>query len=275
MIPAHEIENTFSYAYVAGCRNALWLVGRVHHIDAENKVVFVSRSNDESFVPVYLEKSDRIPDDLKDGDAVKMICHIYSGIHEGNADDLKAGRHARLVAKYIGRPTLLDMRPKDDFVDVDPDSSSFDDFDLPDVYTAVSNNLEIAGFVDGIPVMVKDQDSERDRMVFMVRQANNPQNFIPIEITGKHASLYRKVVTVGMAVFVTGMAVPAKRNDTGEYVAVVRSNHVRKAVPAKDFKFESVPEWVVDIRLRWSEQVKQAKAARAASEFLGTSQTTM
>jgi hypothetical protein len=263
----HELENTFSYAYVSGCRNALWLVGRVHHIDQDKKIVFVSRAKGESCIPVYLEKTDRIPDDLKDDDVVKMICHIYSGIQEDNQEDLKAGRHARLVAKYVGRPTLLDMRPSENYAEIDADSSVFDDFDLPDAYTSVSNNLEIAGFVDGVPVMVKDKDDERDRMIFMIRQSSNPQNFIPIEIIGKHASLYRKAVTVGMAVFVTGMAVPGKRNDTGEYVTIVRSNHVRKAVPAKDFKFETVPDWVVDIRHRWADQVNQIKSQRYAESL--------
>lgn len=264
MIPFHDIDKPHTYAYVAGCRNVAWLVGRVQSIDSANRTLKITRTGEDSIIPIELERGDRIPDDLREGDAVKLICHIYSGLKEGNEEDVKAGRHCRLVAKHIGRPTLLDMRPKDDFSGGVAEATVFDSFDLPEAFTPVSNSLELAGFVDGTPVLVRDKEHEKDRMVFMLRQANNPQSLIPVEITGKHAALYRKVVTVGMAVFVNGIVLPAKRSDTGEAVSIVRSNHVRKAEPGKDFKFEAVPDWAIEIRRRYAAHVQQEKARLAA-----------
>jgi hypothetical protein len=264
MIPFHDIDKPHTYAYVAGCRNAAWIVGKLHHVDAPNKRMMITRAGEDSIIPVDFEGGDRIPNDYKEGDAVKLICHVYSGIREGAEDDVKAGRHSRLVAKYIGRPTLLDMRPRDDFSAGVEDESIFDNFDLPEAFTPVSNSLELAGFVDGTPVLVRDQEHEKDRLVFMLRQSPNPQSLIPIEIAGKHAALYRKIVMVGMAVFINGIVLPGKRSDTGEPVAVVRSNHVRKADPSKDFKFEAVPDWAVEIRRRYAAHVQQEKARLAA-----------
>lgn len=269
MIPAHELDNPISYAYVAGCRNAAWLVGKILEIDEEKRVIKINRSmnDNDGYIPINLEKDDRIPDFLNVGDSIKIIAHIYSGIQDENDTDLKNARHCRLVAKYLGRPTLLDMRPTENFSELEIDSKSFDDFELPDIYSPVSNNIEIAGFVDGVPALVRDNDSEKDRLVFIVRQSANPQSKIPVEIYGKHAAIYRRIVTVGMAVFVTGSISSRKRTDNEEYMGVVRSNHIRKAVPEKDFKFETVPDWVIEIRKRYQQQVNEAKA-RAAAEAM-------
>lgn len=260
MIPLHEIDKPHNYAYVTGCRNVAWLVGRLHAIDEEKRVLNITRSDEDSIIPVTLERGDNIPNDLKAGDIVKLICHIYSGVNEENEDDLKAIRTSRLIAKFIGRPTLLDMRPKVDFRESEIDSSLFEEFDLPSELTPVSNNLELAGFVDGTPVLVRDRDHDRDRMVFMLRQSNTPKGLIPIEIAGKHAPLYRKLVKTGMAVFVNGIILSGKRHDTGEPVPIIRSNHVRKADPEKDFKFEKLPDWVVDIRRRHEAFLRQERA---------------
>lgn len=271
MIPLHEADKPHKYAYVAGCRNVAWLVGKIHALDQEKKIIHISRSGgdkDERLIPVHLERGDRIPDDFKTEDSVKLICHIYSGLKSDDDDDVKAGRHARLVAKFIGRPTLLDMRPTEDFsrLDLSENDATFDSFELPEAFAPVSNTIELAGFVDGAPMLVRDQDHERDRLVFMLRQAESPQLLIPVEIAGKHAPSYRKVVTVGMAVFVTGIVMSGKRVDNGEAVAAIRSNHVRKAVPSKDFQFETLPDWVKKIRVRWATHVQQERARLAAIE---------
>lgn len=267
MIPQHELENTFSYAYVAGCRNALWLVGRIAEVDHENKMIRISRSSNDATIPAYFEKGDRIPDDTKVGDAVKLICHIYSGVTEDNLTDIKSARHSRLVVKYIGRPTLLDMRSRDGYADFKP-VDSLESFDMPDLYTAVSNNLEIAGIVDTQPTLVKDNDSERDRLVFTIRQSPSPQNVIPVELHGKHAKMYQKIVNIGDAVYVPGEIVSRLKPGTTEYVPIVRTIHVRQVQVERDFKFETAPEWVQDIRARQEQLIKQKLAEAAARKAL-------
>ncbi|NVZ11757.1 hypothetical protein HW932_21145 [Allochromatium humboldtianum] len=277
VIPLHEADKPHKYAYVAGCRNVAWLVGKIHEIDHEKKIIKITRSADESkLIPIHLERGDRIPDDFKVADNVKLICHVYSGIKGDDDDDVKAGRYARLVAKLIDRPTLLDMRTTGDFsqLDLSGNDGAFDSFELPETFTPVSNTIELAGFVDGAPMLVRDQDHERDRLIFMLRQADSPQLLIPVEIAGKHAPSYRKVVTVGMAVFVTGIVMSAKRPDNGESVAAIRSNHVRKAVPSKDFQFETLPDWVKSIRIRWANHVQQERARAAAMEAARQAQAT-
>lgn len=267
MIPQHELENTFSYAYVAGCRNALWLVGRVAEVDHENKIIRISRATNESTIPAYFEKNDRIPEDTKVGDAVKLICHIYSGATEGEIVDIKSSRHAKLVVKYIGRPTLLDMRAREGHADFKP-VESLESFEFPDSYTPASNYLEIAGIVDTQPTLVKDNDSEKDRLVFTIRQSPSAQNAIPVELHGKHAKMYQKIVNVGDAVYVPGEIVSRLKPGTNEYVAIVRTIHVRQVQVERDFKFETAPEWVQEIRARQEQLIKQKLAEAAARKAM-------
>lgn len=265
MIPSHEAEKAQSYAYVAGCRNAAWLVGRVQKIDTENRVIYLTRSGEDAMIPLSLEGGDRIPGDVVEGSVIKVILHVYSGIREEAPEDVKAGRHVRLIIKSIDRPTLLDMRPAESFLKADlNDLDVFSSYNLPDAFAPNSNSVELAGFVDGSPITVRDQDHEKDRLVFTLRQAVGARHLIPIEITGKRAPQYRRVVMVGQPVLVSGSIYAGRRHDTGESVGVVRCTHVRTAVPEQDFKFDAVPDWAIEIRRRWALHVQQERERLAA-----------
>lgn len=263
MIPLHEADKPHTYAYVAGCRNVAWIVGKICTIDHAKKMLTLVRDGEEE-IPIYLEKKDELSSDLQPGQQVKLICHIYSG-HTDDNEDARSSRYVRLVAKFIGRPSYLDMRPTEDFANFDLNEESlFEKFDLDDMYTSASNNIEIAGFVDGRAFFSKDQNETNSRLIFMIRQSDKPNMLIPVEIRGKHAAMYRKAVTIGSAVYVTGSIQPVKQVDTNLWIATIQSNHVRKAVPNKDFKFETVPDWVVLIRKRWASLMQKEKERQAA-----------
>lgn len=266
MIPAHDIDNPRNYAYVAGCRNAAWLVGRVHEIDHENRCLLITRSGEDELISANLEGGDRIPADMKIGDAIKLICHIYSRAQDDDDTDLKAGRYSRLVIKHIGRPNLLDMRPSESFakMDLDANPEVFGSFDLPSALTPVSNKVELAGFVSHRE-FIRDKEHGKDRLTIFLRQASSVRHTVPVEIRGRHAAHYYKTATVGAAVHIEdGIVLAARRPDTNEIIPLIRANHVSQANPDKDFKFDQVPDWAVDIRRRAAALAAQERSRIAA-----------
>jgi hypothetical protein len=114
-------------------------------------------------------------------------------------------------------------------------------------------------------MLIRDTENDRARVVFMLRQASGAKHLIPIEIAGKHAPQYHRHLKVSMPVYIDGVALPAKRTDNGESVTLIRSTHVRKALPEKDFMFNTLPEWAIDMRRRFIAGMQQQQAKRAAA----------
>lgn len=275
MIPLSDISKPQNYAYVAGCRNVAWLVGKVVSIEGtpeQGHVLWLSRQNregEELAFPVHMERGDRVPEGVTTGKLAKVICHLYSGRTSEEDEDLQAGRYLRLIAKSIGHPTILDVNTTEEHVsaNVSTESAAIPTLELGrNTLTAASNQAEVAGFVDGSPTMVRDSDNQRQRLVFMLRQAASPQHCIAVEMSGKQALAYRKKIRVGLAVMATGMILTAKRADTGRLVPVFRSNSVRLAEPEQDLKFSQLPDWACDIRKRYEAHVAQERQRLAALE---------
>ena len=244
MISNHNLNNPSSYAFVAGCWNATWLVGYAMDYSREDKTVLLSREHPgqqsrENAMEVSFP-NDQIPSSLQQGDTVKVIAHLYSGVTEEMDDKeaVKAGRHVRMEGVYLGRPGILDTEP-----DTSAELEASNAIAMPETFTRASNHFELAGFVAGEPFQMDK------RVIFLLQQANSRESLIPIEMSGKQGIRFRKAIRVGSPVFVEGLMEPVQRG--GEVQTVARATNLRRVEPARDFTFSSVPGWVVDIRRRY------------------------
>lgn len=258
MLPKHDIDSTSRWAFVAGCRNAFWFVGRVTQTDAQNGEIHLSRSEAgkesvETSVLTHVRDGDRFPSEyVSKGDTAKVVGHIYSGA-TADMDDKDAAlamRHTRMNLLRVDRPGLMDVR-------VEEADADWDGFDLPERFTRASNAFELAGFVLGRPF-------EADgRIIMFLAQGQSRENCIPIELSGKAASQYRDHLLEGRAIFVTGLIEP--RDMGGGIVRpVARATGFRNAAPKnRDFTFNRAPEWVIDL------QVKSGLRKRPAAATAG------
>ncbi len=278
MIPISDEMRVRDYGYVSGCRNVGWLVGYVAEIDREENMFMLSRKplhpdrdeipEDSTLIPLHFEGSDRVPDDLKVGHEVKVIVRIRSGVADDEEVDLRRVRHVRLIAKGITRPTLLDMRPTQQLKKLDEETAT-EVFDTESRLSRSTNDIQLAGFIDTRPLLIRGDTLAQDRLIFVLRQGPGNKHAIPVELFGRKASQYRNLVEVGRPVYVTGYVIPASvkvqvdEDENGDPIiermptAVVRCRDLRKAFKGEDILFEQIPEWVKEIRIRYLEEVKR------------------
>lgn len=288
MIPLSDEMRVRDYGYVSGCRNVGWLVGYVAEIDRDENMFMLTRqmlhpdreemAENVAKIPLYFEGNDRVPDDLKVGQEVKVIVRIRSGVPEDQEVDLRRIRHVHLIAKGISRPTLLDMQPTESFKKMNEDEVT-EVFDTESRLSRSTNDIQLAGFIDSRPLLIRGESVSQDRLIFVLRQGAGNKHAIPVELFGKKAAQYRNLVEVGRPVYVTGYTIPATVNvatdETDEDgnpiiervpTAVVRCRDLRKAFKGEDILFDQVPEWVKEIRLRYLEEVKRSKDRLASAQ---------
>jgi len=284
MIPLSYINSPQNYAYVSGCRNAVWIVGYLVEINrAEGTFGLVRKPetifDDEgnyvpptSFIPLELAEGDRIHEDLRNGMQVKTISHLYSGLDEIPEDmekDPEVMRLVRmltnqvtLVCKFMGRPSVLDMAIRNEALT--ETNLAQDRYSIGEELRATSNTFEVAGFVESHPYVAPGVtgNTADDRLIIRLRQSQHIRNSLPIEIAGRLVPAYKKAIRMGQAIRVQGTVLPG-RNAENEIIPVLRAQHVHQTNEDKDFTFKGLPQWVLEIRANLA---RQRQAAIAASQ---------
>lgn len=149
MISAFDVKNPGTYAYVGGCRNVVWLVGRIVHVDQKNRTIYLTRQTDdtqpvtegenlERTIPIYYTGNTILPSWVKPGNDIRTICHVYSRLWQPvrkkapQESQTAEGDHepeTSLSSNHLGdeQEIVLDDIPIDDIVEDSPEIKAEED----------------------------------------------------------------------------------------------------------------------------------------------------
>lgn len=272
-----------SYSFVSGMLNVAYLVGFARNIIKSGPTagfLLQQTNNMNHALPITLAGNTKIPNDMSEGEPVKVIAHVYGR-------RLESGERTCIIeAIDFERPTLLEMPPSqawNNFLPAGVPTDHFNPFneglarevsddelneagvgevDRERIRLGRNANLVyLSGFVDAYMFGEKEGKIQRDCLIILLRQHAEQDRCVPLRHYGKYAAPYKKafaeerksVAQIGFPLLVEGQlrvrVKPLAESKEGEITPIERLLYVHMPHPLVATRKEilTAPSWVTEL----------------------------
>ena len=215
MLSVEQTKFQHQYGYRNGMRNVAWIAGILRNPQSSHG--FIQQTNNlNQMVHFVCEPGVVIPGDYTDGQPIKIIARVLSGISNERPT-------LKLVVKKFERPSILDMPARKAWeqatrpgVPVDPATPETVREDRLDGWRVedTGNMSKIAGFIAGFHFEASKEPGGGCVEVF-IRQTKDDTDLLPVRHYGAQAGSVARKLQVGMPLLCQGRISVAIKN-TGE-----------------------------------------------------------